>query len=139
MSTPATVEDVLGILNDIIPPEEEANELTCQPSWLTLPDGSRAVIDIWYPGVPLAVSVRTRAPWGSRARRRALEINTFIDQVLWEGKFVDEEHPQPCPHLIITGDRELSYTTLINQLRDLHRVHPNFERLAEYAYRNSAR
>lgn len=51
---------VLDQMARIIPPTDHANELNLAPSWLTMHDGRRATIDVFYPAVPLAFVLRKR-------------------------------------------------------------------------------
>lgn len=121
------VAHILSILDKILPPDEEANELNCAPSWLSKPDGSRGIIDIWYPGVPLAVTVEKLGWFGRKRRKREYE---FIATRLWED--------WQCPHLVIDARAKINEQIIVEHLRRICKIYPDkrVEGLRFYAYRN---
>jgi len=126
---------VLALMDTIIPPDEYANEIACQPSWLLMPDGRRASIDIFYPGLPLAISIRGSMPRLSSRRRK--------QQIVAEQEFLDErlfEEPLRCPHLVFDERSELTTSMVLDKLQVICRIYPDarVEGLRQYAYGNSA-
>lgn len=97
------IETVLQRLEPLL--EEEPYYLWAVPNWLAQ-DDVHGVIDIFYPGIPLAISVESSGPEDQRQ---------WLDRQL--------HHVWQCPHLVLP---KVIPTTqeLIGRLRDLLQVYP---------------
>jgi len=115
---------VLLLIEQIIPPIEQngrpgyANFVGVRPSFLLSPKGGRMELDVWIPGVPLAVEVQgeQHEKWSRAFFRKKVdweyykECDKVKEKVLWEMK---------CPFLVVKWNEEMTVQHIAGRLRDL--------------------
>jgi hypothetical protein len=121
--------NVLRLIEQIIPPEPTqhlpgyANFVGSRPSFLRSPKGGRLELDIWIPGLPLAIEVQgeQHEKWNRKFFRRKADWEYYLEcdeikrKVMWELR---------CPYLEVKWNDKLTVPNLVGKLRTMAQAYP---------------
>lgn len=92
-------------MEPIIPSHDHANELDLAPNWLSIKD-KRATIDVFFPSLPLAVSLRgfwKKKEW------------VFVENTLLQLR---------CPHIVFNWRDKITTDILLRHLNTITQTYP---------------